>query len=124
MDDLEYISSFMCEMLEHLGYAPTATKDGQEAVVEFRRAEDAGEPFRACILDLTIPEGMGGIETAAAIQRIRSDVVLVASSGYSESPVLLEPKGHGFSASLVKPFRVEDLADILEHALALPAADS
>jgi len=118
MDDQKYIATFMSDMLSHLGYAPTTTRDGQEAVEAFRRAEESGDPFRACVLDLTIPGGMGGIETALAIQRIRPDAVLVASSGYSDNPVVLEPKGHGFSASLVKPFRMEDLANVLESVLA------
>jgi CheY-like chemotaxis protein len=105
-------------MLEHLGYAPTTTRDGQEAVRAFRDAEESGEPFRACVLDLTIPGGMGGIETAFAIRKIRPDTILVASSGYSDNPVVLEPEGHGFNASLVKPFRMEDLANVLEIVLA------
>jgi hypothetical protein len=32
--------------------------------------------------------------------------------------VVLEPEGHGFTASLVKPFRMEDLAKVLENVLA------
>jgi len=69
-------------------------------------------------LDLTIPGGMGGVETALGIQKIRSDTILVASSGYSDNPAVLDPEGHGFSGSLPKPFRLEDMADVLENLLA------
>jgi PAS domain S-box-containing protein len=117
MDDQKYIANFMSDMLEYLGYSPTTAKDGKEAVLAFKRAEESGDPFRACILDLTIPGGMGGIQTALAIQAIRPGTIVVASSGYTDNPVVLEPKGHGFSASLMKPFRMEDLANVLKNVL-------
>jgi len=118
MDDQEYISHFMTEMLEFLGYEPTTTRNGFEAVQAFRLAEERGDPFRVCILDLTIPGGMGGNATAKEILAIRPDALLVASSGYTDSPAIIEPGGHGFASSLAKPFRMEDLAQVLETALA------
>jgi nitrogen-specific signal transduction histidine kinase/ActR/RegA family two-component response regulator len=118
MDDQEYIVHFMTEMLEFLGYEPTTTRNGIEAVQAFRLAEEEDDPFLVCILDLTIPGGMGGKDTAKEILAIRPDALLVASSGYTDNPAVIEPSGHGFTASLIKPFRMEDLALVLETLLA------
>jgi PAS domain S-box-containing protein len=118
MDDQEYILHLLIEMLEHLGYEPTSTRNGTEAVQAFRIAEEQDDPFVACILDLTIPGGMGGDAAAKEILAIRASALLVASSGYTDSPSVIEPTGSGFTASLVKPFLLEELASVLEGILA------
>jgi DNA-binding NtrC family response regulator len=118
MDDQEYIAHFMSEMLEFMGYEPSTATDGIDAIRAFRTAEEQGDPFLVCILDLTIPGGMGGQEAAKEILAIRPDALLVAASGYTDSPAVIEPSGHGFAASLVKPFRMEDLAAVLDTVLA------
>jgi PAS domain S-box-containing protein len=118
MDDEDYIRLFIERMLESLGYEATTVANGWEAIQAYRRAEESGMPFHACILDLTIPGGMGGKVVAQRILEIRSDAMLVATSGYSDDPVVSEPGAHGFRGSMSKPFLREDLARLLEGLLA------
>ena len=118
MDDEDYILLFIDRMIESLGYEPTTVANGWEAVEAFRRAEGSGKPFHACILDLTIAGGKGGKAVAQEILELRPDAVLLASSGYSDDPVVSEPVAHGFRGSLSKPFLREDLAKLLEGVLA------
>lgn len=59
MDDQETLRNLLSAMLPHLGYEFVLTKDGREALREYRKAKDSGVPFDAVILDLTVPGGSG-----------------------------------------------------------------
>ena len=118
MDDEDYIAEFMQVVLESLGYSVVSTSNGRDAVDAFRKAQDAGAPFRICILDLTIPGGMGGIAAAHEMREIGAESRFVAASGYSDDPVVADPAAHGFHDSLRKPFLKADLVKLLERVLA------
>lgn len=62
-----------------------------------------------------IPGGMGGLEAQAAIRKISPTIPVFVSSGYSEDPVMAEPEKHGFTASISKPFRRNELAAMLNR---------
>jgi CheY-like chemotaxis protein len=82
-------------------------------VSAFARARDQGRPFRAVILDLTVPGGVGGVATLAALKAIDPEVRAAASSGYAEDDSPGGLRGHGFAAVLVKPYSVEELASVV-----------
>jgi CheY-like chemotaxis protein len=46
---------------------------------------------------------------------------IIASSGYSDDPVMAAPTQFGFSACLRKPFRLNELADLLTRLIAQAA---
>lgn len=75
----------------------------------------SGRKIAGMIFDLTIPGGMGGLEAQAAIHRISPATPVFVSSGYSEDPVMAEPEKHGFTASISKPFRRNELAAMLNR---------
>ena len=60
MDDEEIIRDAAGRVLEASGYEVETARDGNEAVELYRSAREAGRPFAAVILDLTVPGGMGG----------------------------------------------------------------
>jgi CheY-like chemotaxis protein len=113
MDDEDFMRDLLGIMLVSLGHTVVFAEDGEEAVSRYEEAKRAGTPFVACILDLTIPGGMGGKEAAVRIRETGGDVVLFASSGYSEDPVMSDPKQYGFTDRLVKPFRRSELAELM-----------
>ncbi|TGL78309.1 hybrid sensor histidine kinase/response regulator [Leptospira yasudae] len=115
MDDEEFILEIFSDMLERMGYTTAHAKNGAEAIQLFTRARDSRQPFDVLIFDLTIPGGMGGEKTISEIRKIDPDVIAIASSGYSEDPIISSPKEYGFHASLRKPFRKSDLAELLEN---------
>jgi CheY-like chemotaxis protein len=79
---------------------------------------EAGHPFCAAILDLTVAGGMGGKEAAQALRALDSEVPLFVTSGYAEDPVMQKPTAHGFTASLRKPFAMSDLSALFDkHVL-------
>jgi DNA-binding NtrC family response regulator len=82
-----------------------------------------GNPFDIVILDLTIRDGMGGLDTLQALLKIDPAVVAVVMSGYSDDPAVLDPARYGFKGSLVKPFGGNDLQSSISRTLkAVPAA--
>ncbi len=117
MDDEELVRGTADMMLRHLGYDVVCVEDADAAAAEYRRALDAGHPFDAVILDLTVPGGRGGLEAIAQLRKIDPDVVAVVSSGYSTDPVLSQPERHGFAAVVVKPYKLEALSNALRRAV-------
>ena len=86
MDDEEAILSATSEMLKFLGYKVTTAQNGESAVNLFRNARDAGVPFDAVILDITIPGGLGAKETLPKLVGIDPAVQAIISSGYLHQP--------------------------------------
>ncbi|HNT27139.1 MAG TPA: PAS domain-containing protein [bacterium] len=117
MDDEEMLLSLLSQMLERLGYATVCVRDGAVAVTAFTKAREAGTPFAAVMLDLTVPGGMGGKEAAARIRHLDTDTPIFVFSGYADDPVMSSPLRYGFNDSLAKPFSFEDLARLLSKHL-------
>ncbi|TAL35346.1 MAG: PAS domain S-box protein [Spirochaetes bacterium] len=118
MDDEGFIKDVAGRMLKHLGYSVETAQEGSVAVKLFREALERGEPFDAVILDLTVPGGMGGVETIKNIREIHPGARAIASSGYSVDPVMAHPDDYGFSGTLIKPFKIEELGKALKEMLA------
>jgi CheY-like chemotaxis protein len=117
VDDEEVIRRTVSKMLQLLGYQAVCKSDGRE-LVEFYAAELAlGHRYVGIILDLTIRDGMGGVETAAAIRRVDPRVPIFVASGYADDAAMQSPAEFGFNASLCKPFTVAELSELLEQHL-------
>ncbi len=117
MDDEESVQSVIQEMLAQYGYKTVQALDGLSAVKLYKSAMDAGQKFDAVIMDLTIPGGMGGVESISRIIELDPDVRAIVSSGYSNDPVLANFTEYGFKACISKPFRLEELLSTLQSAL-------
>jgi PAS domain S-box-containing protein len=113
MDDDDMVRRLACSALEHLGYEPIPTCDGAEALARTRSLLDEGKLLSAAMLDLTVRSGEGGRDTVRPLRKLIPLLPIIASSGYSDDPVMAEPAAFGFSASLSKPFRLDELADLL-----------
>jgi two-component system cell cycle sensor histidine kinase/response regulator CckA len=60
---------------------------------------------------------MGGKEAAAELSALYPDARIIASSGYSNDPVMSNPKLFGFRSALRKPYRKEQIGKIVESVL-------
>jgi signal transduction histidine kinase/ActR/RegA family two-component response regulator len=117
MDDEAMIREVTGEMLALLGYEAEFALSGEEALKKYKSALDSDRPYRAVIVDLTIPGGMGGKETIKKLLEIDPEVKAIVSSGYSNDPILAEFKQHGFSGIVVKPYRLGELREALSQVL-------
>jgi PAS domain S-box-containing protein len=117
MDDDPLIRQVARHMLEHLGYGADCAADGGAALELYRSKRDAGEPYAAVIMDLTVRGGMGGKEAIRLLLDLDPAVKAVVSSGYSDDPVLANCREYGFDTVLVKPYSREELSRVLHELL-------
>jgi CheY-like chemotaxis protein len=120
MDDEQVIREIATGILEFKGYEVESCANAREAVERSREARERNAPFAAIILDLTVPGGMGGKESAELIREIDPDAMLIVSSGYSNDPVVANFQQYGFSGAIAKPFNAATLVRELERVI--PAA--
>jgi PAS domain S-box-containing protein len=118
MDDDDMVRHVASSMLRHLGYEPVPACDGSEALQRTRVLLGEGARLSAALLDLTVRSGAGGRDTVDPLRALSPDLPIVASSGYSDDPIMAEPTRFGFTASLHKPFRLDELAELLARLTA------
>lgn len=118
MDDEEYVLDISAAFCQALGYSPVKARHGDEAVDLYKQALRENRPFRAVILDLTIPGGMGGLATLKALRETDPHVRAVATSGYSNDPVMAGYRDYGFNAALQKPYLNTELSTALADVTA------
>jgi len=117
MDDEDIIRDVTGQILRHLGYKVEFARDGAEAVKLYRKAQEGGEPFDVVIMDLTVPGGMGGKEALERLLEIDPQVKAIVSSGYSTDPIMAEFRRNGFQGCVAKPYKLQDLSQILQSVL-------
>ncbi|MDD5305587.1 MAG: PAS domain S-box protein [Elusimicrobia bacterium] len=120
MDDEAPLAKVLKRMLERLGYQAETVADGQAALDAYRRALEAGKPYDAVIMDLTVAGGMGGKETIGKLKALDPKAKAIVSSGYSNDPVMAEYAAQGFSGALGKPYSIEQVSEALRLALDPP----
>lgn len=113
MDDEDMVGEIACQMLEYLGFDALRVADGADAIKEYKKHQGNGEPFAAVIMDLTIPEGMGGKEAVIEILNIDREAKVFVSSGYSSDPIMVNFQDYGFSGAIAKPFDLAAMQNIL-----------
>ncbi len=101
-------------MLESAGYTVLRARDGQEALEIFRRK---GNDIDCVLLDLSMPK-LDGDEVFQELQKIRSDVRVILSSGFTEQQVLSRFQDAGLTGVLQKPIQMKDLLNKVAEALA------
>ncbi|WP_163340778.1 PAS domain-containing sensor histidine kinase [Desulfopila sp. IMCC35008] len=115
MDDEAVVLEIAESILKHLGYSVTTCDEGEKAVELYRQAFKSKNPFFIVILDLTIPGGMGGKETAKKILTEFPEARLIVSSGYSNDPILSQYGDHGFIGAIKKPYSLNEFAASLRQ---------
>lgn len=114
MDDENMVRNITVKVLEKLGYEVIEARDGNEAAAIYKKEMEEGTPFGLVILDLTIPGGIGGEETLKLLQRIDPQVTAIASSGYTNDPIMTDFGEHGFKEILPKPYSIKILQEKID----------
>jgi CheY-like chemotaxis protein len=120
MDDEQIILDVTLEVLNYLEYEVMFARDGEAAISLYKHEKEAGMPFDLVILDLSVPEGLGGRETISLLKAYDPAVKAIVSSGHSNDPVVLDFMQYGFSGKLSKPYKISDLKELLEHQIKKP----
>lgn len=117
MDDEQSILEPYGKLLGMKGYIVYTAYDGEQAVALYRRLLSSQQKVDVAILDLTIPEGMGGLETIARIKEFDPDVRAIATTGHFQECLTDECKKHGFVELLPKPYLLNELIEAIELAI-------
>ena len=113
VDDEASVREIGQKLLERLGFTVIIAPDGRQAVEIFReRASD----ITCVLLDLTMPE-MDGEETFRELRRLRSDVRVVLSSGYSQQDVTQRFAGKRLAGFIQKPYSLKQLRRTLQRVI-------
>jgi two-component system, cell cycle sensor histidine kinase and response regulator CckA len=120
MDDEEIMRETIQHMLEALGYGVICKENGRDAVDFFIAETMAHRAFAGLIFDLTVPGGMGGKTAVREVRKLDSKIAVFVTSGYADDPIMKNPGAYGFTASISKPFRKSELAELLNKHLGTP----
>jgi CheY-like chemotaxis protein len=96
----------------------TETSEGGETVRRYEEGMGAGRPMDLVLIDLTIPNGMCGLDAMAALRRIDPRVTAIVSSGDTADHAMLYPAAYGFASALPKPYEASELSRVIREALA------
>ncbi len=106
MDDEDIIISVDTKLLEELGYKVLVAKEGTVALEIFTARH---HEIDLVLLDIIMPD-LNGEEVFAQMKRIKPDVKVLVSSGYSidwQARKMLEDGCNGF---IQKPFKMKQLS--------------
>jgi CheY-like chemotaxis protein len=117
MDDEQVILDVTNEVLGFLGYEVMFARDGDAALRLYAEEQAKGSPFDLVILDLSVPEGMGGKETFEKLKALDPAAKVVISSGFTNDPMLTDYSAFGLSGVLAKPYRITEIKALLENSI-------
>jgi PAS domain S-box-containing protein len=113
VDDEEMVLSVGKKMLEIIGFSVLTAEDGREAVELFRQRPDE---IKCVVLDLSMPH-MGGEEAFGELRKIREDIRVVLSSGYTEQEIEERFMGEGLAGFIKKPYMLSNLQSIMKQVM-------
>jgi PAS domain S-box-containing protein len=117
IDDMASIRTLLMNILTLAGHMVQEASDDTQAKALFTQAVAENSPFDLVITDVTIPGSRGGKEIADDLKEIDPDAQIIVSSGYAGSPVVSEFKKHGFVACIPKPYRANNVMEVVNTVL-------
>lgn len=110
VDDEEILIEILKEYLEEIGCKVISATDGIEAVELYSKNRSDVD---AIISDLDMPN-MNGVEMYSELKKINPSVKVIISSGYLERNLRSQMMKNGIIDVLNKPYKFEEIGDILE----------
>ena len=118
LEDDPLVRSLIVRNLTSNGFDVAESSEGSETVRMYQESMTQGRAFDLVILDLSIPNGMGGVRTMEKLRGLDPEVFAIVSSGYSDDPVMANPASYGFAAVLPKPYEPADMLRLVRNILA------
>ena len=113
VDDEEPIAAMAREWLASAGYDVTIRLGGHDALEAF---QEHPEQYDLVVTDMTMPN-MTGATLAMEILKVRPDLPIILTTGFSEQIDAEEAKRIGIREFLMKPFSLHDLARTIKKIL-------
>lgn len=113
VEDDPMVRDFAVRRLERLGYAVVTADSGQPALDVL----NAGKAVDLLFTDVIMPGGLDGAQLAHKARRLRPDLPILFTSGYTENAAILHGRLDPNRQLLQKPYRAVDLAGKLRQML-------
>jgi CheY-like chemotaxis protein len=113
IDDEAIVREMVKGALQRNGWNVLVAADGLSAIDIFKRHPGH---IDLALLDLSMP-GMSGEETLPELRKIRPEVKVLVSSGYSEAEAMAIFSGQRVSGFVQKPYTAASLAERVKDAL-------
>ena len=111
IDDDENIQEILREIISEQGYRVVAVGTGEEALKQVDK-----QHFDLVLLDLVLP-GLDGVEVLQSIKEKYEKAVIVVITGYGDDPIALKAISLCPLLLIRKPFRMKDIAEVLNMVL-------
>jgi len=117
MDDEESILDSFGKLLVMNGFIVYTASNGEQALSVYCEALSSKQTVDVAVIDLTIPDGVGGFETVARLKEIDPDVRAIATTGYFQDCLTDEYKKKGFVGILPKPYILPELLEAIDRVI-------
>jgi CheY-like chemotaxis protein len=114
VEDATAVRTVIRQVLERLGYTVLDAADGQLALEVAARHHG---PIDLVVTDIVMP-ALGGRELAERLRRVRPDIRILYTSGYTDDAVVRTGVLDAEFVFMQKPFTPEILASKVREALA------
>ena len=115
IDDEEIIRDMTTDMLTDMGYNVLTSGDGEQAIQLF---QGVSNDINVVLLDMIMP-GLSGPEILTELQRIKPDIKVILSSGFSIEEVPQHILAQENTDFIEKPYRLNELLDKIKHCVNL-----
>lgn len=113
VEDDKLVRDYVLTQLHSLGYVTLDAANATEALA----IANAGHPFDLLFTDVIMP-GINGRQLANEILRIKPDLRVLFTSGYTENAIIHHGRLDEGVLLLAKPYRKSDMAIMIRKALA------
>jgi CheY-like chemotaxis protein len=112
VDDSEEVREVLRELLSRHGYTVVTAPDGESGLVELE-----SRTFDLAMVDLGLP-GISGLEVASRLKTRWPGTHVALMTGYGDRMGPEDAKSKGVDFVLAKPFSLDQLRSVVDHALA------
>ncbi|MBO4227416.1 PAS domain S-box protein [Bradyrhizobium neotropicale] len=113
VEDDKLVRDYVLTQLHSLGYVTLDAANAADALAITR----TGKPFDLLFTDVIMP-GMNGRQLAEEIHKLKPDVKVLFTSGYTENAIIHHGRLDEGVLLLAKPYRKSDMAIMIRKALA------
>ena len=112
VDDSEEVRDVLRELLSRHGYSIVTCPDGESGLVEMETLT-----FELAMVDLGLP-GISGLEVARRLKQRWPSTRVALMTGYGDRMGPEDAQSKGVDFVLAKPFSLDQLRSVVDHALA------
>lgn len=117
LEDDSSVSSVIKDMFAIFDCQVDIYADGHDVLEAYKQALKEGFKYNLVLLDLTIPGGMGGMQTMTYLKLIDPEVKAVLLTGYNTSQIMHQAKQNGFLDIVGKPFKIDKIKELISTIL-------